>query len=130
MAATQTPPKEKEKDKVENTAKVINMENVRKGRKGVPSDEKKPANYDALTKEQQKAINETIRSKRFIRMAVPRVRRAIKLLNQIGNLAGPNYLYTETQVTQMEESLTKALDKCFAAFSKTEKVQEDSFTLS
>lgn len=81
-----------------------------KGPAAAPAPRKKRA---PLSEEYLK--NETP-EERFSRLGTPRVRKAKKALEQIGNLASSRYKYTPAQIAKMAETLQKALDQAVAQF--------------
>lgn len=62
---------------------------------------------------------------KFEKLAEARVAKAIGAIKLIGNLAGPNYKYTDGHVGQIVEALgaeVEALRRCFAKKEKAKPV--------
>lgn len=66
------------------------------------------------------------KEQRFIRVCTPRVRKAVKMMDNIANCSGAAYVYTEKQVNDINATLTIALDNMLASFTK-KKVEETVF---
>lgn len=64
---------------------------------------------------------------KFIRVAEPRVSRAVKSISLLGNLAGSGYEYTEGQVEAMFAAVQEAADSAKAQFTRKQGVQKFRF---
>ena len=49
------------------------------------------------------------KAERFIRVATPRISKAVKAISLIGHCAGSNYEYTPAQVKQIDAALSKVV---------------------
>jgi len=64
--------------------------------------EKSKASSKGIMSKEVKAAN-------FIRVATPRIEKALKCIHLLGNCAGAAYSYTDGQVTKMTGALRKAV---------------------
>lgn len=65
---------------------------------------------------------------KFKRVAEPRVTRACKAVNLLGNLAASSYEYSEEQVNAMFDAVQYELDMAREKFRKREGVGKFSFS--
>lgn len=73
--------------------------------------------------------NET-KAERFIRLAKPRMTKAIKAISVLGNLSGAGYEYTPEQVDKMRGAIDAEMQKAFAKFQPKqpgEKAKQPGF---
>ena len=54
---------------------------------------------------------------KFVRVCTPRVAKAVKAMNNIGNCAGVAYTYSEKQVDQIQTVLEKQLNSVLDKFT-------------
>ena len=67
------------------------------------------------------------REQKFTRLAIPRVTKALKAIDLIGNLSGGNYAYDDAKVEQIFGALKRKLNDTQAKFApraKGERVTE------
>lgn len=69
------------------------------------------------------------RAQTFVRLANARVGRALGALSVIGNLASPNYEYTDEQAAKIVAVLQSEVDALKAKFAKPEAAAKTGFTL-
>lgn len=67
--------------------------------------------------------NETDAEK-FVRVVTPRINKAVKAIDLIGNCAGTGYVHTPKQVGNIVNILSKAVERVTAAYTKTGKATE------
>jgi hypothetical protein len=82
----------------------------------------------AETKNQTAAPKET-KAQAFVRLANPRVSKALSAIEIIGNLASPNYEYTEDQAKKIVDALTSEVATLAAKFAKPEAATKKGFSL-
>lgn len=68
--------------------------------------------------------NET-KADRFVRVATPRVGKALKAIRVIGYCAGSTYEYTPNQVDDIKAALAKELTGLIESFEKKTPTQSD-----
>lgn len=71
---------------------------------------------------------EETKQQKFVRIAEPRVTRACKAVNLLGNLAASSYEYSEEQVNAMFAAVQYELDMAREKFRKHEGVGKFSFS--
>lgn len=64
---------------------------------------------------------------RFLRLALPRVNKAIKAVSQIGKLGARQYASTEEQRAKIEASLTEAVTLTMRQLNGVKTVQKFNF---
>jgi len=94
---------------------------ARAGRKQLTPAEKE-ARKEALKNESKEA--------KFVRLALPRVNKALNAIRQIGSLSGPGYLYTSEQIEKMDKVLSEACDDAIERFNKTGSKEKQAFAFS
>ena len=82
---------------------------------------------DPLPKPQAESPEETP-AQRFVRLANPRVNRALKAVRIVGNLSSPAYHYTPEQVSEIIAVLREAVDTTEKKFTK-QKPEPKQFSL-
>jgi hypothetical protein len=65
------------------------------------------------------------RRERFERLAKSRMLRVLRTIRLLGNLATPNYQWTENDVTQMERAIREQCEKTFAKFRKVPREKNE-----
>jgi hypothetical protein len=65
----------------------------------------------------------------FTRLAVARVRKALKMIDLIGNLASPQYRGSEEQVNKIEHALLNQVTETMRKLRKVKKEKQDDFAL-
>jgi len=66
------------------------------------------------------------KEQRFIRVASSRVQKAVKAISNIGHCASSNYVFTDEQVTEINNALTGAVERALDKFI-TEEVAPSGF---
>lgn len=69
------------------------------------------------------------KSQTFVRLANSRVGKAMGALSVIGNLASPNYEYTDDQAAKIVAALQSEVDALKAKFAKPEAAVKSGFSL-
>lgn len=85
------------------------------------------AQVDAAKSEQEKTLARShLKIVRFDELATPRVRRALKCLDAVANLANrAAYTYTDEQVKRIEKHLTERLAATLGKFKGEKAKQEE-----
>ncbi len=65
------------------------------------------------------------RRDRFERLGRSRMRRTLNTIRLLGNLATPNYQWTESDISKMEKALREQIDKTFSKFKKVPREKND-----
>lgn len=78
---------------------------------------------EAQTKE-LKALNETLKTFKFKRIATQRVTKAVKAIEGIGKLAGPGYVKTQNQIDNIAQILGEAVNDMISKFTPGTKKEE------
>ena len=68
------------------------------------------------------------KEQRFIRVATPRMNRAVKAIAMVGMCSSNNYGYTEEQIAKIEVALVDAIQNALARFTKQQNAEKESFT--
>lgn len=64
----------------------------------------------------------------FSRLATARVRKALKMIDLIGNLASPQYAATTYQIDKIEEALTAQVNETMRKLRKEKKEKANAFS--
>lgn len=91
---------------------------TRPGRKQL-SETEKLARKEALKNEPKGA--------KFIRLALPRMKKALASVKQLGNLSSSQYEYTPDQIAKMRKAVIDQVDETFDRFSKSGSKQDTAF---
>lgn len=78
-----------------------------------PAPKTAPAPAPAAQTEEKPKLS---RHQNFVRLANRRVKKALKIIEQIGNLSSSNYEYSEQEVDKLADVLTAALQKAIDRF--------------
>jgi len=89
------------------------------------STKKSPGKKRAPLTEEEKNKREAEKIAAFHKLATPRVRRAKKAIELVGNLSGSGYASTTDQVEKIRTVLTDAVTATMARFEKTKKTEDD-----
>ena len=65
------------------------------------------------------------RRERFERLAKSRMLRVLSTIRLLGNLATPNYQWTEADVSKMERAIKDQCEKTFAKFRKVPREKNE-----
>lgn len=92
---------------------------------------KRGAGRKSLTPAEKEARKAMLASEgkdaKFVRLAKPRMTKALNAIRQIGTLSGPGYSYTPEQTAKMANALTGAIEDAFARFVKTGSSEKPAF---
>lgn len=69
------------------------------------------------------------RREKFLRLAEPRMKAALRSIRLLGNLASPTYQWEESDIAKMYATLQTAVEDHFARFKKERPAKfEETFT--
>lgn len=92
-----------------------------------PTTKSKDFEFKAHTENKPAPKSEDKRA-RFVRMALPRVNRAVNAIRLIGNLSGPVYKSTPQDLDQIKAALIEAIGEALDRFEKPVR-EPRAFTL-
>jgi hypothetical protein len=91
---------------------------------------RKTSGRKPLSPEEQEARKTALKNEpkdaKFKRLAVPRIRKALSAIKQIGNLASSQYEYTPEQITKIFSALNDAFNASEAKFNAPKLEAEKS----
>lgn len=77
--------------------------------------------------QREEALKNETKDMRFLRLARPRMNKALSNIRQLGNLSSSQYIYSEDQIAKMRKALSDQIAETFARFEKGGAKEKQAF---